>query len=133
LNLLVLALSAIPMRLADKAAEHDDRRGIQVWLIVGTILGLVFLAGQILIWRSFPFDFASHAYGSIVFTLLGLHCVHVAVCLVEVAVLLVLSFLPDEFHDEQRLGVVTSGLYWDFVIGTWVVLYLVLFVGPRVL
>ena len=133
LNLLLLAVSAIPMHLADKAAEHEDRHGVQVWLIVGSILGLAFLAGQILIWRSFTFDYASHAYGSIVFTLFGLHCMHVVVCLGEVAVLLVLSFLPDDFHDEQRLGVVTSGLYWNFVLGTWVVLYLVLFVGPRVL
>jgi heme/copper-type cytochrome/quinol oxidase subunit 3 len=133
LNLLLLALSAVPMHWADKAAEHDDRRGVQVWLIVGSLLGLAFLAGQILIWRSFTFDYASHAYGSIVFTLFGLHTTHVVVCLTEVAVLLVLSFLPDDFHDEQRLGVVTSGLYWNFVLGTWVVLYLVLFVGPRVL
>jgi len=133
LNLLVLLVSAVPMRLADKAAEHEDRRGVQVWLIVGTLFGLAFLTGQILIWRTFPFDYASHAYGSIVYTLLGLHCMHVAVCLVEVAVLLVLSFLPDDFHDEQRLGVVTSGLYWNFVVGTWVLLYLVLFLGPRVL
>jgi heme/copper-type cytochrome/quinol oxidase subunit 3 len=133
LNLLVLAVSAVPMRWADKAAEHDDRQGVQVWLIAGSALGLVFLAAQILIWRTFPFDYASHAYGSIVFTLLGLHTVHVVVCLTEVAVLLLLSFLPDEFHDEQRLGVVTSGLYWNFVLGAGVVLYLVLFVGPRVL
>jgi heme/copper-type cytochrome/quinol oxidase subunit 3 len=133
LNLLVLALSTVPMHRADKAAEKGDRHGVQVGLIVGMLFGLVFLAGQILIWRSFSFDYASHAYGSIVFTLLGLHCTHVAVCLVEVAVLLVLSFLPDDFHDEQRLGVVTSGLYWNFVAGTWVVLYLVLFFGPRVL
>jgi heme/copper-type cytochrome/quinol oxidase subunit 3 len=133
LNLFILLLSAVPMRRADKAAERGDRGRVQLWLIVGIALGLLFLAGRVTIWRSLPFDYASHAYGSIVFTILGAHTLHVGICLIEAAVLLGFASSPDTFHDEQRLGVMTGGLYWNFVVGTWVILYLVLYVGPRVL
>jgi cytochrome c oxidase subunit III len=133
LNLVPLAAATVPFRFADKAAEHGDRPGVQRGLIAGIVLGLVFLAGRILIWKSLPFNYASHAYGSIVYTLLGVHTMHVGACLGEAAVLLAFACSPDKFHDEQRLGVVTSGLYWNFVVGTWLVLYLVLYVGPRVL
>jgi cytochrome c oxidase subunit 3 len=133
LNLVPLALSLVPMRIADKAAEHGERRPVQVGLLAGIALGLVFLFGQIRVWHSFTFDFASHAYGSIVFAILGAHTMHVVVCLVEAAVLAVFAFTEDKFHDEQRLGVVTSGLYWNCVAGSWLLLYLVVFIGPRVL
>ena len=133
LNLLVLIVSAVPMHSADKAARRGDRRGVQVGLLFGIVLGLVFLAGRIAIWRSFTFDYASHAYGSIVYALLGAHTMHVVAATGEAAVLLYFASRPDLFHDEQRLGVVTSGLYWNFVVGTWIVLYAIVYLGPRVL
>jgi heme/copper-type cytochrome/quinol oxidase subunit 3 len=133
LNLLVLIVSALPMRMADKAAERGDRRGVQVGLVGGIVLGLAFLAGRIAIWRTFPFDYASHAYGSIVYTILGAHTMHVVAATAEAAVLLFFACQPDKFHDEQRLGVVTSGLYWNFVVGSWIVLYAVVYLGPRML
>jgi len=133
LNLLPLLLSALPMRWADKAAERGDRRGVQVGLLGGIALGLVFLAGRIALWRQFTFDYASHAYGSIVFTILGVHTMHVVVCLSEAIVLLAFASSPDKFNDEERLGVITSGLYWNFVVGTWLLLYVLVYIGPRVL
>jgi heme/copper-type cytochrome/quinol oxidase subunit 3 len=133
LNLLLLVLSAVPMRGADKAAERGDRRRVQLGLLGGIALGLVFLAGRIVLWRQFTFDYASHAYGSIVFTILGVHTMHVVVCLAEAMVLLAFASSPRKFNDEERLGVITSGLYWNFVIGTWVLLYLLIYIGPRVL
>jgi len=133
LNLLVVLAGVIPMHHADKAAKEGDRHGVQVGLVLGIFVGLLFLAGRVLIRRAMTFDYASHAYGSIVFTLLAVHTGHVLACVVEAVVLLYLASSPALFHDEQRLGVVTSGLYWNFVAGTWVLLYLVIYIGPRVL
>jgi len=133
LNLIPLGAASVPFRRADKAAERGDRRGVQRGLLAGIAFGLVFLAGRIVIWRALPFNYASHAYGSIVYTILGAHTLHVGACLGEAAILLGFASWPEKFHDEQRLGVVTSGLYWNFVAGSWLVLFLVLHVGPRVL
>jgi heme/copper-type cytochrome/quinol oxidase subunit 3 len=132
-NLLVLVASAVPIRRADKAAERGDRRGVQIGLLTGIVLGLVFLVGQVLLWRSFEFNYASHAYGSIVYAILGAHTTHVVAATAESVVLAWLAFRPGRFHEEQRLGVVTGGLYWDFVVGSWLLLYLVVYIGPRVL
>lgn len=132
-NLLVLVASAVPIRWADKAAQRGDRAAVQMGLAAGIVLGLVFLAGRVAIWRAFEFNYASHAYGSIVYAILAAHTMHVAAALAESAVLLWIAFLPGRFHEEQRLGVVTGGLYWDFVVGSWLLLYVIVYIGPRVL
>lgn len=133
LNLLVLIVSAFPMHHADKAAHEGDRAGVQMGLLGGIVLSIVFMAGRWQIWRAFHFDYASHAYGSIVFAILVTHTGHVLAATVEAIVLLYFASNPDTFHDEQRLGVRTSGLYWNFIVGTWLVLYALLYFGPRVL
>jgi heme/copper-type cytochrome/quinol oxidase subunit 3 len=115
-NLLVLVASAVPIRRADKAAERGDRRGVQIGLLTGIVLGLVFLVGQVLL-----------------YAILGAHTTHVVAATAESVVLAWLAFRPGRFHEEQRLGVVTGGLYWDFVVGSWLLLYLVVYIGPRVL
>ena len=46
-------------------------------------------------------------------------------------VLLFFATRPDKFHDEQRLGVVTSGLYWNFVVASWIPIYALLYLAPR--
>ena len=133
LNLLVLVASAVPMRWADKAAQRGDRAGVQGGLLGGIALALVFMAGRVQLWRALGFNYASHAYGSIVYTILGAHTMHVVAATGESAVLAVIAFLPHRFHDEQRMGVVASGLYWNFVVGSWLLLFAVLYLGPRLL
>jgi heme/copper-type cytochrome/quinol oxidase subunit 3 len=133
LNLLVLVLSAVPMRYADKAAEHGDRRGALLGMLGGLVLIVVFLAGRAAIWKSLPFTYSSHAYGSIVFTVLGAHTMHVIAVILETTVLVAIALDPDRFHAEQRLGVVTGGMYWNFVVGSWIVLFALLYLAPRVL
>ena len=71
--------------------------------------------------------------GQIVYTILGAHTMHVVAATGESAVLAVIAFLPHRFHDEQRMGVVASGLYWNFVVGSWLLLFAVLYLGPRLL
>jgi len=132
-NLLVLLVSVIPIRYADKAAEQGDRIGSIIGLVLGLALLIVFLAGRAAIWKALPFTYSTHAYGSIVYTVLGAHTMHVIACLLETVVILVMILDPARFHDEQRLGVVTGGLYWDFVAGSWVLLFLLLYVAPRLL
>ncbi len=42
----ILLMSSLTMVLAHHAAEHDDQRGIRMWLGATILLGLLFLGGQ---------------------------------------------------------------------------------------
>jgi heme/copper-type cytochrome/quinol oxidase subunit 3 len=76
------------------------------------------------------FRWDSHAYGSIYWSLLGLHTSHVIASTVE-SIVLVALIARGYFHDEQRLGLRTDGLYWYFVVAAWIPLYAILFLFPR--
>jgi cytochrome c oxidase subunit 1/cytochrome c oxidase subunit I+III len=130
LGMLFLFASLLPMHRSEKAAEQGDRRGTLRWLAIGTALGLGFLAARIAVLWSLPFQWNDHAYGSVVWTLLGLHTVHVGTELLESLVVLVL-LARGYWGDEQRLSVLTSGVYWDFVVITWVPLFAVVYLLPR--
>jgi heme/copper-type cytochrome/quinol oxidase subunit 3 len=132
-NLLVLLASWIPTKYADKCAEAGDLDGVRVGLVFEIALGWAFVVGRVLLWQQFRFDYASHAYGSVVFTILGLHTMHAVLALAEAMVLLLIALMPGLMHDEQRIGVLASGLYWDFVIASWIPLFVIVYLGPRLL
>jgi cytochrome c oxidase subunit I+III len=129
-GLLLLFASLLPMHRSEKAAERGDRRGTIGWLVAGTALGLGFLALRIVTWSSLPFQWNDHAYGSLVWTVLGLHTIHVGTELLESIVVLVL-LARGYWGDEQRLSVLTSGVYWDFVVIAYVPLYAVVYLLPH--
>jgi heme/copper-type cytochrome/quinol oxidase subunit 3 len=130
IGVVLLLASLVPMHRSEKATERGDRAATLLWLGAGTALGLAFVAVRIVIWASLPFDWKDHAYGSIVWTLLGLHTLHLGTELAEslvVGVLLALGY----WRDEQRLSVLSTGAYWDFVVLGWIPVFAVLYLLPH--
>ena len=73
----------------------------------------------------------SNAYGSITWTLLGLHSTHLVTDLIDTAVLGALMFTQHGYN-KRRLGdVQDNALYWYFVVLTWLPIYAVIYWGPR--
>ncbi len=91
-----------------RARRCGDRRD-GVWLVAAGALGAGFLAGQILLWRHLVLVGLGQLPGQVFLALSALHALHVAAGLI---VLLV----------SRRIRLV--GLYWDFVLAVWIVLYL---------
>jgi cytochrome c oxidase subunit 1/cytochrome c oxidase subunit I+III len=129
-NLALLFASLVPMHLSEKAVERGDRRATLGWLALGVALGLAFLVLRIVVWRGLPFQWNDHVYGSFVWTALGLHTIHVATELLE-SIVVGLLLAVGYWGDEQRLGVLTSGVYWDFVVIAYVPLYAVVYLLPH--
>jgi cytochrome c oxidase subunit III len=132
LNLAVLLLSLIPAIWADKAAEKKDAAGVRKALALSLLFGLVFLAGRDFEFRALACMWNSHAYGSVTWTILGLHTFHVVASLIETAIILAV-FLTREPHNQQFLDARLDGVYWYFVVSAWVPLWLVVFIVPRIL
>jgi len=131
-NLAILLLSILPMHLAAQAAEREDLAKIRLWLVVSTVLFVAFLALRISIMHRLTFRWDSHAYGSLIWTTVGLHTVHVVTGIVEN--LLFISVLTrgpveDKLMDDIRL----NSLYWYFVVACWALFYGVFYLDPGLL
>jgi heme/copper-type cytochrome/quinol oxidase subunit 3 len=129
-NLALLLASALPMRLAEHAARDRRERSTRVWLLVTTLLGLGFLALRALEFASLGFQWSSGAYGSLVWSTLGLHTGHVVASVVETAPLIVLTFRRP-VDAKTRNDVEMDALYWYFVVAAGVVVYALVFLLPR--
>ena len=131
LNLVILLASAVPNQLAKKAGERYDVHGVRLWLGVTVAFGAVLLAVRVMEFAALNVRWDSNAYGSVVWTLLGLHTVHLATDWADSVVLQVL-FFKGPLGGKRFVDVSENSLYWYFVVGAWVPIYLVIYWGARV-
>ena len=76
-------------------------------------------------------DEASDAYGSIVWTLLGLHTLHLGTDIVESLVLTALMFTRHGHQGRRFSDVEDNAFYWIFVVVSWLPIYFILYWFPR--
>ena len=70
------------------------------------------------------------APGSIVWLLLGLHTTHVATDVFDSIVLAVLTYTHD-VPPRRFVDLSENALYWDFIIVSWLPIYVILYWFPR--
>jgi len=126
----LLVASGFTAHNAQTAIRRDDRDAFQGWLIVTILLGAGFLAGQayeytLLIFRE-GFSISSGIYGSVFFSLTGLHGLHVTVGVLVLTGVLIRAFMG-HFSSRSHFGVEGSVLYWHFVDVVWLALYATLY------
>jgi heme/copper-type cytochrome/quinol oxidase subunit 3 len=75
----------------------------------------------------------SNAYGSVTWTLLGFHTVHLVTDLLDSIVLTVLMFTRHGEKPTRFVDVSENCFYWYFVVLSWLPIYAVLYWAPRLL
>lgn len=125
-NMAVLLASVYPMHRANRAALDAALKPMRGWLFVATVLGFVALALRAFELPGMTFRWNHHAYGSIVWTIYGLHTLHLLSSCAENLLFLVLLY-RGPVEDKHRLDLRLNGLYWFFVVASWVPLYAVVF------
>ena len=130
-DLVVLLASIVPMALVDRLAREERRRPVAIGLGIMVALGIASLALRALQFAgALGCRWDSHAYGSIVWTLLGMHAAHVLTSTLENALLLaVLVIGPVERKDFVDAHV--NALYWYFIAAVWVPTYALVYLAPR--
>jgi heme/copper-type cytochrome/quinol oxidase subunit 3 len=128
---LVLMGSVVPNYLVSRWAQQQQLRKVRIGLLVMSILGLVPLGIRAFEFPALNVNWDSNAYGSIVWTLLGLHTTHIVTDLVDTLVLSALMFTrhgdtPRRFGDVQD-----NAMYWNFVVATWLPIYGCIYGIPR--
>ena len=134
LGTICLLSSSITIHSAVSGLRKNNVRSCTLWLAGTVLLGAVFLMTTAREWYHLIHDLGltirTNLFGTTFYSLVGLHASHVTIGLImlTVALALLLSGRVNETHAE-RLEVLS--LYWHFVDGVWVVVFLVVYVLGR--
>jgi len=131
LNTVVLLASCVPNQLAKTAAEKLDVRRVQLWLSFCVVFGIVFNVIRIFEFRHLNVWWDTNAYGSVVWTLLGFHTVHILTDLFDTIVLAAIMFVGP-LEEKRFVDVSENAFYWYFVVLTWLPIYGLIYFAPRV-
>jgi cytochrome c oxidase subunit 3/cytochrome o ubiquinol oxidase subunit 3 len=125
----VLLMSSLTMVLAVSAVQRADLRAMRGWLLTTSLLGVVFISGQVYEFTEFlneGYGFTHSPAWSAFYTLTGFHGVHVTVGIVMLLSTAALSLRGTVgSHNPEAVEIV--GLYWHFVDVVWVVIFTVVY------
>lgn len=127
----VIMSSSVPVYLAERGIRAERYRQLR-WCLIGTfVLGLVFFVVQTGEYRATlkEFEPTDNAYGSLFFTITGIHAAHVAVGLLLIA-WTVLRAWRGSYTRFRHVGVQTTALYWHFAAQSWPVIFAALYLSP---
>lgn len=128
---LLLLASVVPNIWVGRAAAAGKLRQVRIGLIVMSIAGILPLVIRPFEFMAMHVKWDANAYGSVTWLLLGLHTTHILTDLVDTLVLCALMFTRHA-DNKRRYGDVTdNAMYWNFVVATWLPIYLILYWVPR--
>lgn len=129
-NVAIMLASMLPNELTKRAAERFDRGAVKLWISVCVALAGAFAVVRFLEFGALNVRWDTNAYGSVTWTLLGFHTVHVVTELIDTFVLAVLMFVGPV--DEARfVDVSENAFYYYFVVLSWLPIYGILYLAPR--
>ena len=129
-NTCVLLASSVMLELGRRALKSGGRARFNTWWTAGTILGVLFLAGQAIAWtqlREAGVFVATNPSSSFFYVLTASHAFHLlggvaALIYVDVQALR-LSLGP-----AKRTAIDISAIFWHFLDGIWLYLMLLFYV-----
>jgi cytochrome c oxidase subunit 3 len=128
-NTVVLLASSVAVWLGQRGIRKGSQPQLVVGLLAGIVLGVLFVAIQLVEWSHKPFSISSSLYGSFFFTITGFHMAHVVVGLLMLLAILAWSLMG--FFDAERHGPIAVGaIYWHFVDGVWLAVFVSLYLSP---
>jgi heme/copper-type cytochrome/quinol oxidase subunit 3 len=130
-NTVLMLVSAVPNHLAKKGAERMNLRALRLWLAVALALAVAFMGIRVLEFQSLNVWWDENAYGSIVWGLLGLHSFHILTDILDSAVLLAVLYIGP-LRESHFVDASDNAMYWNFVVVTWLPIYVLIYLVPRI-
>jgi cytochrome c oxidase subunit 3 len=130
LNTLVLLASSATIEVARRKLAAGATEAFRLWWALTTGLGLVFLLGQVTAWRQLAAAgvyLASNPASSFFYVLTAAHGAHL---LGGIVALLYVTFRAwQRSRITQGTAAELTSIYWHFMDGLWVFLFLLLYLG----
>lgn len=126
----ILLVSSLSLEFARRAFLRNGSRRCAKWLCLTLVLGLVFLAGQLVAWQqlvSRGLYLASNPGSFFIYLITGVHGFHL---LGGIGVLTFIVIFFNRWKDKlrQEAAVSVIALYWHFMDALWIYLLMMLFI-----
>jgi len=124
----ILLTSSLTAQGAVWGARNNNRTVLVSSLALTLLLGVSFLVGEIFDAVNLDFDLGSHgAYGSIFFTILGFHALHVLGGVVFFAYQ-TFAAMSGTFSSRNYQAIECGSWYWHFVDVVWIFVFFTLYI-----
>jgi len=133
LSTAVILISSVTMEISRRALKQQHNSRYSSWLTLTVVLGLGFVATQLIAWRQLwrqGVYMASNPHSSFFYLFTAAHGVHLLGGLVALSCLLLRTRKQrDTVEGElRRIGAAdAASIYWHFLDGLWISLFLLLF------
>lgn len=134
INTVLLLASSATMHYAGIGMRKGDFKRVTLGLIGTIVLALIFLGGQAYEYITLAtgpehLSMSKNIFGSAFFTLTGFHGLHVSIGVLFLVITLIRTRLG-HFTQKKHFGFEAAELYWHFVDGVWVFVFLVVYILP---
>jgi|HubBroStandDraft_6_1064221.scaffolds.fasta_scaffold387498_1 cytochrome c oxidase subunit 3 len=130
LNTLILLASSGTIELARKRLANQNLAAFKKYWSLSTILGIMFLAGQFVVWRQLEAQgiyLASNPASSFFYIFTGAHALHLLGGVVALLYVATRNF--DKAKVSRSVAAEVTSYYWHFLDALWIFLLLLLYVG----
>jgi len=132
LSTVLILISSVTMEISRRNLKQSSLSGYGRWLLITMLLGLGFLASQLVAWRQLARQgvyVATNPHSSFFYLLTAAHAVHLGGGLLALIFLWTRSrFLTETKVTAQRLAAADAvTIYWHFMDALWIYLFLLLF------
>lgn len=127
LNTVILLLSGFSITWAHFSLLTNKYINAIYAFLITIILAIVFTCMQISEYFNAPFNISDSVYGSVFFSLTGLHGIHVIIGTFFIVVCFI-RFLFGHFTSTHHLGFEMASWYWHFVDVVWLFLFVFVYI-----
>ena len=128
LNTILLLVSSATFHRAGVNLRKQQNERCRLWLMLTAILGLAFLASQMVEYFTLPFGLADNLYASTFYALTGFHGLHVTLGTLMILIVWWQCRTPSgRISANNHFPLEAAELYWHFVDGIWVILFVILY------
>jgi len=122
--------SSLPIFWAEAGIRNGRVGRLKAGVLISFVMGAAFLAFTLYDFNELHFGWRDNAYGSIYYTIVGLHALHVFIGLGMSLVVQAKARLGRYDHGHYASAEVYF-LYWHFVDVVWVLVFPALFLSPH--
>lgn len=129
INTVILLASSLSLHLSLKAIREGRHKSFVRFFVTTPLLGLLFTALQILLWRDLMAQGLTHqtgSYGSAFYFLTAFHALHVVVGLGMLFYTLPKA-LRGHYTAQSHHGIKLVAMFWHFVDLVWIFMFLWVF------
>ncbi|MBA3631479.1 MAG: heme-copper oxidase subunit III [Acidobacteria bacterium] len=128
----LIFFSSLTYQISNNALQSENQTKAKNWLLATTVLGAMFISSQILAWFELARQgvyVASNPYAGFFYILTAVHALHVFGGILVLGYILLRTWnktFSDEELDKRQSISNAVGLYWHFMDGLWIVLFVLL-------